>query len=79
MYLINSFPHKYLRTFLSQVSRMHVVLFRLVLRKKAETMMILSGSKSPVPRAVELNDLARVLFQIVVASTPIRKTIQQAG
>ena len=62
-----------------QVSRMHVALFKLALHKKTKTMILVSGSKSPVPRVVGSNGLAKVLSPIVEAWTPIRKTIQRAG
>jgi hypothetical protein len=73
------FPLQTCNGLLSQVSRMHVVLFKSVLRKRTKTEMILvSGNKSPARRVVESNGLAKVLPQIEVVWTPIQKTIQQA-
>lgn len=60
-----------------EVSRMHVVLFRLHPLKK--TQMIFSGNKLPLPQVVESNGLAKVLPQTVVVPTLIRTMIQQAG
>ena len=68
---------QYLTTFfVIKVLLKHVVLSRLLPRKKTRA-MILFGSKSPLPRAVESKGLAKALPQTVVLSTQILKTIQQ--
>ena len=76
----NLFPHGYeLTSFLIQVSQMHVVLFRLVPRKKTKTVKILVSGSKLAPRVVGSNGRAKVLPRLVVVWSPIRKTRQQAG